>query len=238
MVDVRAEELGVSPHTIRRDINALCEQAKLRRIHGGAEYFDATVNMPYGARAVLNAGAKRAIAQEVAKQIPDGATVFLSIGTTPAIVAASLARKDRLTVVTNNLNAAMALAETVSHRLIVPGGDLRLPDCDILNPAAIDLFSSYRADYGFYGVGGIDHDGRLLDFHGEEARLRETIRANSRASILVADRTKFGRRPAAVGGHLNDVDTLVIDAMPDAAFAPLLADLPGLLIVAEHEEAA
>jgi DeoR family glycerol-3-phosphate regulon repressor len=28
----------VSPHTISRDINLLCEEAKLRRLHGGAEF--------------------------------------------------------------------------------------------------------------------------------------------------------------------------------------------------------
>ena len=89
MVEGLAEDLGVSTHTIRRDINQLCEESKLRRLRGGAVYLEEHVNLPYQARAVLNFDAKTAIAQRVAELIPDGTTIFISIGTTPAIVAVS-----------------------------------------------------------------------------------------------------------------------------------------------------
>lgn len=44
---------------------------------------------------------------------PDNATVFISIGTTPEMVAQALLAKKGLTVVTNNLNAAMAFSALV-----------------------------------------------------------------------------------------------------------------------------
>ncbi|WP_421858524.1 DeoR/GlpR family DNA-binding transcription regulator [Oricola sp.] len=235
MVDALADELGVSAHTIRRDINALCEQSKLRRLHGGAEYIDGSANMPYGARAVLNAASKRAIASAAAAMVPDGATVFISIGTTPAFVAAALAAREALTVITNNLNAAMAISENSSHRVILPGGEMRLPDRDFLNRQAIDLFSAYRADFGIYGVGGIDVDGSLLDFHEEEVRMREEFERNSRATILVADKTKFGRRAAAVGGRIDEADCVILDRRPGAPHAGLLDGLPGELIVTSEQ---
>ena len=188
-VEALAEEFGVSAHTIRRDINALCEAAKLRRLHGGAEFVENGSNLPYGARAVLHLAAKRAIAAAVAARIPDRATVFLSVGTTPALVAAALAERNRLTVVTNNLNAALALSDNPSNRILLPGGEVRLPDRDMLGEAAIALFGAYRADFGIYGAGGIDRDGALLDFSAEEVRAREAIRANSRCAIFVADRS-------------------------------------------------
>ena len=238
MVDSLAEEFGVSAHTIRRDINALCEDAKLRRLHGGAEFVDERTNVPYSARAVLNLAAKRTIAEVVADLVPDRATVFLSIGTTPTLVAEALSAKDSLTVITNNLNAAMALSDNPSNRIILPGGELRLPDRDFLSEAAIDLFSDYRADFGIYGVGGIDHDGSLLDFHHPEVRAREEMRRNSRCSVLVADVSKFGRRAAAVGGRISDADRVVIDARPGEPYARLLDDLGDQLIVAGEREAA
>lgn len=235
MVDDLAQEFGVSTHTIRRDINVLCEQAKLRRLHGGAEFIDGSANLPYSMRAILNANAKTAIAAEVASLIPDEATVFISIGTTPAMVAAELAGKNGLTVITNNLNAAMAVAQNTTHRIILPGGELRLPDRDMINLAAIRLFEGYRADFGIYGVGGIDPDGSLLDFHEEEVQIRQQIHSNAHQSILVADKTKFGRRAAAVGGHLNEADYMVIDDRPDGDFSNLLDDYSGQLIVAREE---
>ncbi len=232
-VEALAAEFGVSVHTIRRDINSLCEAAKLRRRHGGAEYVDAARNLPYGARAGLNAAAKRAIARRVAAIVPEGATVFLSLGTTPAMVAAALAATPRLTVVTNNLNAANALAGREGNRIILPGGELRLPDRDFVGEEAMRLFAAYRADFGIYGVGGIDRDGTLLDFHEAEVRLREQIRRNSRKSVLVADRSKFGRPAAAVGGHLREVDLLVLDRLPEPPFRETLAALPGEVALAE-----
>jgi len=231
-VDGLAADLGVSAHTIRRDLNALCEESKLRRVHGGAEFLDGSANTPYAARSILNLEAKKAIAGALAEEVFDGATVFISIGTTPAIVAHALSGKDGLTVVTNNLNAATALSENSSTRIILPGGEMRLPDRDFLNEAAIETFAAYRADFGIYGVGGIDVDGSLLDFHEPEVRAREAIRANSRRSVLVADRSKFGRRAAAVGGRLEDQDLIVLDRRPGGAFAALLPPLGGRLIVA------
>ena len=35
-IEALAQQFGVTPQTIRRDINALCEQSLLRRYHGGA----------------------------------------------------------------------------------------------------------------------------------------------------------------------------------------------------------
>ena len=232
MVDALAEELGVSSHTVRRDLNALCEETKLRRLHGGAEFIDGSANMPYAARSVLNFGAKQQIARHVAGMVGDGATVFISIGTTPALVAQALAEKDALTVVTNNLNAAMALSQNSANRIILPGGEMRLPDRDFLNEASIELFAGYRADFGIFGVGGIDADGSLLDFHEPEVRAREQIRANSRMSILVADRSKFGRRAAAVGGRLDDADKIVLDRLPEPPYTTLLEPLQERLFVA------
>ena len=235
MVDELAGLLRVSAHTVRRDINALCAQGKLRRLHGGAEFIEDSTNLPYSARSSLNVAAKQQIAARVARLIPDRATLFFSIGTTPAVVAAALAPREGLTVITNNLNAAMALSEAPDARIILPGGEMRLPDRDILGAQAIDLFNAYRADYAIYGAAGIDSDGMLLDFHAPEVRIRQTARANARHAILVADRSKFGRHAPAIGGHLNEADHVVTEARPDAAFAALLDVLGDRLIVAGEQ---
>ncbi|GAB5439502.1 DeoR/GlpR family DNA-binding transcription regulator [Falsiruegeria mediterranea] len=232
LVDELAEQLRVSPHTIRRDINALCEQGKLRRLHGGAEFIEGGSNLPYSTRSSLNVAAKRQIAERVVDLIPDHATLFFSIGTTPALVAAALAEHEGLTVITNNLNAALALSDAPGARIILPGGTLRLPDRDILGPQVLDLFRGYRADFAIYGVGGVDTDGSLLDFNEDEVQNRQCQRANARASILVADTTKFGRRAAAVGGNLSDADHIVIDQRPAPPWNEVLDPLSDRLILA------
>ncbi|WP_210203558.1 DeoR/GlpR family DNA-binding transcription regulator [Breoghania corrubedonensis] len=221
-VDQLAEQFAVTPQTIRRDVNALCDANLLRRRHGGVENLDPTLNVPYDARRVTRAEAKRRIGAEVANLVPNRASVLIGIGTTLEMVAEALDRHEDLTVVTNNLNAAMRLSTSGSNRVFIPGGMLRLPDRDLLGAETETLFHSYRADFGIFGVGGIEPDGTLVDFDRAEVQAREAIRQSCRQAILVADRSKFGRPAPAHGGSLSDADIIVLDGPPEPDLVRLL----------------
>ncbi len=99
-----AEHFDVSPQTIRRDLNDLADQNMIQRHHGGATLPSCSVNAAYNDRKVMWSVEKARIAQRVACQIPDGATLFIDIGTTPEAVAHALINHKNLLVVTNNLN--------------------------------------------------------------------------------------------------------------------------------------
>ena len=236
-VGALAEILDVSTQTIRRDIDKLCEGDTLRRKHGRVELDRKHLNTPFDERAATNPDGKHDVAEAAAALIPDGATLFLSIGSTPLSVARSLRRRKNLTVITNNLNAAMELSGQLSNRIILPGGELRLPDRDILGDDAQDFFDRYRAEYGIFGVAGVAEDGSLLEFHSAEVRIRERIRANSQTSMLVLDQTKFGRLAPAAGENLYDVDHVILDRRPATHFDPLLDGLGERLLLAEREMA-
>ena len=230
-----AETLGVSTQTIRRDIDELCVGDTLLRRHGRVEMDPKQLNTPFDQRAGTNLAGKRDIGEAAAELIPDGATVFISIGSTPLAVARAMQRRKRLTVITNNLSAAMALSEEVSNRIIIPGGEVRLPDRDILGDEVTALFDKYRADFGIFGAAGIADDGALLEFHVAEVHAREQIRQNSRVSVLVIDSTKFGRLAPAVGESLLDVDHVIVDRRPGPQFDSLLDQLNGRLVLAERD---
>ena len=233
-VGALAEMLDVSMQTIRRDIDELCEGEGLRRLHGRVELAEQRLNTPFDQRTGTNFAGKQAIGEAAARLIPDGSSLFISIGSTPLSVARALRGRKGLTVITNNLSAAMALSDEVSNRIILPGGEVRLPDRDILGRSASTVFERHRADFGIYGVGGIDDDGALLDFHQPEIEAREAIRRNARRSILVADCSKFGRTAPAIGGMLGEADHIVTDSRPDARFAPLVERLGDRVIIASE----
>jgi len=226
-----AERLGVSAQTVRRDINQLCRDNLLRRRHGGVERFEQPLNTPYGERTTTNPDYKHAIAEAVADMVADGSSIFISIGSTPTMVAQALKAKKNLTVITNNLNAAMALSAEVTNRIILPGGELRLPDRDILGDEVTSFFDNYRAEFGIFGVAGVAEDGALLDFHASEVRVREKIRMNCHTSVLVVDSTKFGRYAPAVGGSIFDVDRIIIDKRQNDDYLPLLKRVEDRLVI-------
>ena len=169
---------------------------------------------------------------------PSRASVLFGIGTTPEQVALAMAGHEDLTVVTNNLNVAVALSAARSNRIVLPGGVLRLPDRDFLGHEVETMFRSYRADYGVYGVGGIDRDGTLLDFERDEVSAREAIRESCRTAILVADISKIGRLAAAQGGMIWDADIVVTDAAPPEEIAAAIRKSSARLIVAGQEVTA
>ncbi|AJD53019.1 DeoR family glycerol-3-phosphate regulon repressor [Thalassospira sp. MBR-102] len=221
-IEQLAERFQVTPQTIRRDVNALCDEGLLRRRHGGVEPALEHENIAYRARKVLHVNEKRKIAALVARAIPDGASLFFSIGTTPELVASALLQHRGLRIFTNNLNVAYVAATNDSFDVTLIGGRLRNRDRDVLGPEVEAFFNSYKVDYGIFGVGGIDADGSLLDFDEQEVRARSAILTNSRQTYLVADHTKFGRNAVVRGGSVTQVTAFFTDCAPPAAIAQMI----------------
>ncbi len=213
-IEELARSYGVTEQTIRRDVNTLCDDGILRRRHGGVEVAPQRDNLSYDTRKVLNLPAKTAIARSVAEAIPDGASLFFSIGTTPEVVALALAGHRDLRVVTNNLNVASACCANPTFEVAIVGGRVRPRHRDVVGREVEAVFANYSVDFGVFGVGGIDGDGGLLDFCEDEVRVRQAILANCRRSLLVADGTKFGRTAPVRGGHVTEVDALFTDTTP------------------------
>lgn len=235
-VGALAEMFGVSMQTIRRDLDILCDGENLHRSHGRIELAEGRRNTPFDQRAGTNLLGKRAIASGAAALIPDGATLFISIGSTALSVARALHRRKELTVVTNNLSVAMALSEEISNRIIVPGGEIRLPDRDFVGEEVVEFFARYRADYAIFGAAGIGAEGELLEFHQAEVRATYRMWRNARTSILVIDRSKFGRLAPAVGGTITQIDHVICDRPPAEAFSHLVEQLGDRITFAEEAD--
>jgi DeoR family glycerol-3-phosphate regulon repressor len=233
--DALARLFEVTPQTIRRDINALCEAGRLRRWHGGAGLPSSVENLAYGARQVLCLEEKRRIARLVARHVPDEASLFINIGTTTEEVAKALLDRQGLRVITNNLNVAATLAHKEDFQVIVAGGLVRPHDRGIVGEATIDLIRQFKVDVGIIGISGIDLDGTLLDYDYREVRVAQTIVAHSRRVFLVADHTKFGRSAMVKMGDIRDVDALFTDAEPPAPIRAMLGAAGREVLVAAAE---
>lgn len=222
-VEALAAELAVTPQTIRRDLNLLAGRSMLSRVHGGAVVTSGVDNLDREARRHIAAEAKTAIAAAAAALVPDGASLFLTIGTTTEAIARALTGHRHLLVVTNNLNVADILAGCPTIEVVVAGGRVRASDRAIVGALAIDFIRGFKVDIALIGASAIDPDGTLLDFDIDEVRVAQTIIAQSRSVILAADRTKFGRpAPVRIAG-MEAIDHLVTDRLDDPALAKVCA---------------
>jgi DeoR family transcriptional regulator, glycerol-3-phosphate regulon repressor len=213
-VDELAVQFAVTPQTIRKDINDLCDRGLLNRLHGGATYPSGVANYGYDARRLLAAEAKRIIGIRAAALIPDQASLILNIGTTTEQVAMALRRHKGLMVVTNNINAANILREIPDAEVVITGGLVRHSDGGVVGEAAVDFIRQFRVDYAVIGTSAIDEDGTLLDFDFREVKVAQAIIETARETILVADAIKFGRKAPVRIGHLEQIDMFVTDELP------------------------
>ena len=212
-VDGLAQKLDVTPQTIRRDLNELCDAGFLTRVHGGAVLESGVANLAYEARRLISADEKESIGQLCAEAIPDDASLFINIGSTTEAVARALKNRRDLLVITNNLNVANILASNPHCGVIVTGGMLRRSDGGLVGESAVDMIEQFRADYAVIGVSAIDEDGSLLDFDYREVRVAKAIIKNARKTFLVADSSKLSRSAPIRIAHMGEIDHFFTDKL-------------------------
>jgi DeoR family transcriptional regulator, glycerol-3-phosphate regulon repressor len=221
LVDDLAVRMEVTPQTIRKDLNDLCDRGFLARVHGGAVVTSGVSNLAYDARRFVASSEKQAIGIATADRIPNRASLFINIGTTTEEVAKALINHDDLLVITNNLNVATLLYANPRIEVIIAGGPVRQLDGAVVGEAVVQFFQQFKVDFAVIGVSAIDPDGTLLDFDYREVRVSRAIIENARQVILVSDRLKFERKAPVRLGHLSDVDLFVTDELPNAEMAEI-----------------
>lgn len=215
-VDDLAARFAVTPQTIRKDLNDLCDQRLLDRVHGGAIVASGTENLAYEARRQIAAEEKRAIGLAAAALIANKSSLFINIGTTTEEVARALRGHEDLLVITNNLNVAMMLYPQSRLEVIVAGGPVRRSDGAVVGASAVDLIRQFKVDTAVIGVSALDEGGALLDFDYREVRVSQAIIENARRVILVADRLKLERTAPVRIAHISQIQVFVTDHLPSA----------------------
>jgi DeoR family glycerol-3-phosphate regulon repressor len=124
-------------------------------VHGGVHLKDWGPEASFAQRMVQNPGAKRRIAEAVARLLPDGASLFLDVGSTTAYVAQALRARRELLVVTNSLAVAQALTGVNGNQVFMAGGELRSHDGGAFGAEALAFVQQFRVSYAVLSVAAI-----------------------------------------------------------------------------------
>ncbi|WP_022799041.1 DeoR/GlpR family DNA-binding transcription regulator [Thermus islandicus] len=201
-----AERLGVSQATVRRDLALLARQGLLQRAHGGALFMEA--EPPYVQKIARNLRIKEAIARRAATLVPDGATVVLDSGTTALALARFLAGRP-LRVVALDLPVAQAAAQGRTEVLVV-GGLVRNGFYSVVGPWTEELLDYVRADLFFMGADAFDLEG-VTNHTFEEAAVKRKAMAVSQRTVLLSDKSKWGKRAPAFVAPLSALERVITD---------------------------
>jgi DeoR/GlpR family transcriptional regulator of sugar metabolism len=202
--------LGVSPATVRRDLDALAVRGLLKRTYGGATADVREGERPFDSKLTAYLPEKRAIGALAASLIPEGSVIGCSGGTTVMSVVRAL-RGKKVTVVTNAVNVAMELASDDSVEVVVTGGTLRPRTWELVGHIAERTLADFRLDIALLGVDGISLEHGLSTFTIADAHTDFLLMARAASVWVVADHSKFGKVAPALIAPLSRVRRIITD---------------------------
>lgn len=205
--------LAASPATLRRDLDRLEEQGKLKRVRGGAQLVVAEhislSGVPFYENVGRNHPQKQAIGRAAAALCRQGEAVIIDGGSTTLQMCPHIESLG-LHVLTNSLHIVSALQHQPGTRISVPAGAVFREQNIILSPYDDDGMSGFHASKLFMGAAAVGPRGPMLAdallIHAER-RLLE--RANE--VVLLVDSSKFERTGGHVLCDLSAIDMIVSD---------------------------
>lgn len=215
-IDELAEMFSVSKPTVRRDLRALEEQGKIDTAYGCASArLDRVGESSFSARAVSFQAEKAAIAEAAVEMINEGDCILLDAGSTIAELAKRIAVLPKaITVVTTAVNIACMIEPNKHVTTVLTGGIVRDTTHSLLGEPASRTLDQIHIGKAFIGAAGISEDAGISNFNMMEAELKRKIVNTSGSVILLADRSKFGRKATVSFANISDVDILITDSIP------------------------
>ena len=209
------EMLGVSEATARRDINALADAARLRRIRGGAEALSPRheahlVGVPFELSKGIGAAQKLAIARAAVELIGEGESIIINGGTTTYAMVEYL-RNRSLDILTNSIPIMTGLLSSTRSRVTLAGGTVYREQNIVLSPHDSDVIQHFCAQKMFTGCYGLNRFGLM---EADPLIVRAEVQLLDRAEelIVVADSRKLRQRSSMIVTGLERIATLVTDA--------------------------
>ena len=208
-----AEALGVTPTTIRKDLNTLESRGVLHRAYGSALTSSAPVlDINLNTKRLHHFAEKRRIAQRAVSLVGDNESVIISSGSTMAIFAENLTPKGRLNVVTPAVNIAMLLGDVPGITVMQLGGILYGNSMCVTGIEAVNKLSQIHCSKIFFGVDGVDAEAGITCLAVEEADLTRKMIDVCDMAIVLADSSKIGFKGFSRICQIDEVDVIVTDS--------------------------
>lgn len=230
-----SESLGVSPVTIRRDLDFLNDKGYLARTHGGATLAASLVEAPreerFVEKDVVNVVEKKRIAEKAAELIKDDEILFMNSGSTVLFFLAAL-RKKRLRVITNNA-AALRCDHDPLVELVILGGLYREQSQSFVGEFALNAIHNIYSTTTILGTNGINIERGLTTSVSQECSINQSMIENTHGSVIVlADYSKMDKISNFVSSPLSTVNVVVTDSRCPEDYRKRLQDAGVRVVVA------
>lgn len=207
-----AAELGVAEITVRRDVEKLEQEGRLKRVQGGA----ASLEEPEGAELTMHqkrsvhAGEKEIVAQYAAALVQDGESVFLDGGTTIVPLAALLLKR-RVNIITYNTLFLTLNANPLAQIFLVGGEFLPYYGMNV-GLMAQDVLRQLYFDKAFFGCAGMDLEQRAVcSTEMQSLAMKRIALEQTDHRFLLMDSSKFSSKGLMRVCEISRFDAVICD---------------------------
>jgi DeoR family transcriptional regulator, glycerol-3-phosphate regulon repressor len=218
-----AEAFGVTTETARRDLDQLARQGLVLRTYGGATGQRSLIDEPdIAARRQVRIVERGRIAEHAAGLVAAGDALMIDCGSTTALFAQALARRNlHLTVITNCLSVVTILGSSAKSRVVVCPGDYVAREGGVYGFETVEFIRRFQADKAFIGAGGLTPEG-ITDADSQGSWVKRAMIERSTRTVLIMDSSKFAVPQFERVTGLQEIDDLVCEtAIPRDLMSPL-----------------
>ncbi|WP_243079554.1 DeoR/GlpR family DNA-binding transcription regulator [Pantoea sp. MQR6] len=212
-----AQQMGVSEHTVRRDLHELSKEGVCKKVYGGA-----VLQLPdagtLDSRKGQNLSAKSTIAQRCASLITSENCIFIDAGSTNLAMAKSLPDELTITVVTNAPDIAAALLKHPNIEVIMLGGRIQKDSGGSVGNTAIEQLRNIMFDQAFMGGCAMSPEAGLTGFNFDDCEFKKAAIAQSSQVIVGLTSEKIPGVARFSVASCEDIDILVVEENLDKNF--------------------
>lgn len=220
------KRLGVSPATVRNDLNKLEKDKLICKTHGGATLLTPHENLASAIPMVSNTYSfktrenkcgeeKQAISEQALEFIQDDQCILLDASSTALALARKLDRFNKLTVITNGIYTMLALKDMPNITIIFIGGIVTKNSGSIEGLLGADLLNHINADVAFISANGFTLNEGLTDFNVYEVELKKAMLKHCKRVVALIDSLKFENISTASFCSATNIDMILTDEKVD-----------------------
>ncbi|ABM01122.1 DeoR/GlpR family DNA-binding transcription regulator [Shewanella amazonensis] len=204
-----AAELGVSEHTIRRDLQELASQGVCKKVYGGA--VNVVADPPGLAERIhLTGEEKQKLGRASAQLLRAGDCVFVDSGSTNMAIAKAISQQQAITFVTHVPEIAVELLKLAHCEVILLGGKLNRKIGASVGPATIRQLETMYFDQCLLGACALDPEEGVTVFDFDDAEFKRTIVKQSSEVIVALTQDKLGTVAKHRVMQVSEISTLVL----------------------------
>ena len=209
-----SQTFNVSEVIIRKDLQRLELEGKLRRTHGGAILKKEIVHLStLDERLINKTTQKNIIAKKIFDNILPEETIFLDVSSINYIAAELLAAQDKSIVLITNMPSLASLFRKHSKTdVIIIGGNYNKEIGGIVGSEAIEAIEKYKVDKAFLGSCGINlTTGSITNFQSEDGNTKKAVISIAKKKYLVIENKKFYCEGTFSFSSLKEFDSIITE---------------------------